>query len=103
MGLKQLDDSDGCVFVYSSPDSSEVFAVGVYVDNLQIVHSVDIDADGEAADSSSFLARFLLQLRADWDVVDEGPMVDLLAIQARYISDGSITLHQEDYVKKLIQ
>ena len=29
-------------------------------------------------------------------------MVDLLAIEARYNKDGSITLHQEGYVKKLV-
>eukprot|EP00966_Prymnesium_polylepis_P106575 2467657-Prymnesium_polylepis.1 len=42
------------------------------------------------------------KLRADWEVVDEGPMDDLLAIQVRHNDDGTITLHQEAYVRKLI-
>lgn len=76
--------------------------VGIYVDNLQIVHSATINDDGEAADPDSFLAFFLRHLRADWDVVDEGVMEDLLAIQARYNDDGSVTLHQTKYVEKLL-
>eukprot|EP00966_Prymnesium_polylepis_P028851 668804-Prymnesium_polylepis.1 len=68
MGLKRLDDSDGCIFVNSDPNSSEIFAIGVYVDNLQIVHSAKLDADGEAVDKHSFYAKFIDKLRADWDV-----------------------------------
>ena len=40
MGLRQLDDSDSCVFIYDDPSGTETFAVGIYVDNLQIVHSL---------------------------------------------------------------
>ena len=65
MGLRQLDDSDDCVFVYDDPDSKEIFAVGIYVDNLQIVHSADVDVDGVPADSNSFYAKFIDRLRAD--------------------------------------
>ena len=36
MGLRQLDDSDSCVFIYD-PSGTETFAVGIYVDNLQVV------------------------------------------------------------------
>lgn len=100
-GLQQCG-SDECVFVWRPNDaSSEVFAVGVYVDNLQIVHSAPIDSNGNALDADSFLARFLANLRRDWDVVDEGVMEDLLAIQVRYNDDGSITLHQAKYIDKL--
>ena len=35
IGLRQLEDSDNCVWVYDDPDSIETFVVGIYVDNLQ--------------------------------------------------------------------
>ena len=102
MTMRQLDDSDACVFTYDDPAGKETLTVGVYVDNLQVVHSSDIDANGDAVDKSSFLHRFLTQLRSDWDIVDEGPMEDLLAMETKYNSDGTITLHQEKYVRKLL-
>ena len=34
MGLRQLDDSDDCVFVYDDPNKLETFALGIYVDNM---------------------------------------------------------------------
>ena len=37
-------------------------------------------------------------LTADWEVVDEGPMEDLLGIEVIYNSDGSIKLHQQKYI-----
>ena len=78
------------------------FVVGLYVDNLQIVHSVDIDDKGNAP-PGSFCASFLKALNETWvwDVIDEGPMVDLLGIQVRHNADGSITLNQEAYIDKL--
>ena len=102
MAMRQLDDSDSCVFTYDDPTGKETLTVGVYVDNLQVVHSSAIDANGDAVDKSSFLHRFLTELRSDWDIVDEGPMVDLLAIETKYNTDGSVTLHQEKYVRKLL-
>ena len=77
MRLRQLDDSDDCVFVWDDPSGKEKFAVGIYVDNMQIVHSAELDSDGIALDSNSFYAKFMSQLRDDWDIVDEGPMTDL--------------------------
>lgn len=103
LGLRQCT-SDECVFLWrpESPEDKEVFVVGIYVDNLQIVHSSPMGDDGNATDPDSFLAFFLDKLRTDWDIVDEGTMEDLLAIQARYNSDGSITLHQTKYIEKLL-
>ena len=43
MGLRQLDDSDDCVFVWDDPAGKETFAVGIYVDNMQIVHSAELN------------------------------------------------------------
>ena len=97
MGLRQLDDSDGCVFVYDDPSGAETFAVGIYVDNLQIVHSAQLNSDGDAIDPNSYYAKFMIQLRKDWDVVDEGPMEDLLGIECTTNLDGSITLHQSKF------
>jgi hypothetical protein len=101
-GLKPLDDSDPCVFVREDDSDGEIFVVGLYVDNLQIVHSVDIDDKGNAP-PGSFCASFLKALNETWDVLDEGPMIDLLGIQVRYNADGSITLHQEAYIDKLVE
>jgi hypothetical protein len=101
-GLKPLDDSDPCVFVREDDSDGEIFVVGLYVDNLQIVHSVDIDDKGNAP-PGSFCASFLKALNETWDVIDEGPMVDLLGIQVRHNADGSITLHQEAYIDKLVE
>ena len=46
-GFRQLDDSDPCIFALDCPDG-ETLTVGIYVDNLQIVHSATLDADGRA-------------------------------------------------------
>ena len=102
MGLRQLDDSDSCVFIYDDPNGKETFAVGIYVDNLQIVHSAELDPDGRALDPSSYYAKFMNQLRADWEVVDEGPMEDLLGIECTSNSDESITLHQTKYINSML-
>ena len=66
------------------------------------MHSAELDANGDPVDHSSFYHKFIHRLRADWDIVDEGPMVDLLAIEVRANNDGSLTLHQSAYVKKLL-
>ena len=80
MKLRQLDDSDDCVFVWDDPSGKEIFSVGIYVDNMQIVHSAELNESGDAVDANSYYARFMKRLRADWDIVDEGPMTDLLGI-----------------------
>ena len=52
---------------------NEIFSVGIYVDNMQIVHSAELDENGIAVDDNSFYAKFMSRLRDDWDVIDEGP------------------------------
>ena len=104
LGLVQLDDSDECVLVApASLAGDEIFAVGLYVDNLQVVHSAKLDDDGVALDKTSIYHKVMSKLHKDWDVVDEGPMVDLLGIQARFNQDGSVTLHQEEYIDKMTE
>ena len=102
VGLRQLDDSDNCVWCYDDPTGKEVFTLGVYVDNLQVVHSAALDDEGNALDKQSFYHKFITQLRSDWDIVDEGKMVDLLGIQIEYNSNLSITLHQSKYIDAMI-
>ena len=102
MGLRQLDDADDAVFVWDDPKGDEKFAIGVYVDNLQIVHSAALDENGDAIDGDSFYSKFMSRLRDDWDVVDEGPMSDLLGIDCDRKSDGSILLNQSKYVQKML-
>lgn len=49
MKLRQLDDSDDCVFVHDDPSGNETFSIGIYVDNMQIVHSAELNENGDAA------------------------------------------------------
>ena len=102
MKLRQLDDSDDCVFVWDDPSGKEIFSIGIYVDNMQIVHSAELNESGDAVDADSYYAKFMKQLRADWDIVDEGPMTDLLGIDCDKQPDGSILLHQGRYVRKML-
>jgi hypothetical protein len=76
--------------------SKERLVLGVYVDNLQIVHS------SEASDTSSQYSQFMTAIARDWDVEDEGEMVDLLGIEIKRNSNGSITLHMKKYIRKLL-
>ena len=69
----------------------------MYVDNLQIVHSCS------PSDRTSKMHSFLRDVQKEWDIEDEGEMVDTLGSQIRRHDDGSITLHQEKYVHKLVK
>ena len=102
MGLRQLDDSDGSVWVLDGAHGGEIFKVGIYVDNLQIVHSVPFSTDGSVSKPDSYLAKFMQALQRDWDVEDEGSMVDLLGMEVLVNPDGSITLHQTKFIDKMV-
>ena len=103
MGLRRLDDSDDCVYIYDAPTGSdERFLVGIYVDNLQIATSALLDANGNALDANSFYAKFIAAVHNDWDVIDEGEMIDLLSIQVRRNDNGSITLHMSNFIDNLL-
>lgn len=99
-GFVPLDDSDSCIFVRDCADG-ETLTVGIYVDNLQIVHSVALDKAGRGPEGCAYNA-FMQQLAARWDVTDEGPMEDLLGIEVQYNNDGSIKLHQRKYIDKVV-
>ena len=43
-----------CVFVYDDPEGKEIFAIGMYVDNIQAVHSAELNDDGDPVDDNSF-------------------------------------------------
>jgi len=98
-GFKALDDSDQCIFTLKCADG-EILTIGVYVDNLQIVHSAELGEDGRGPSGCAYNA-FMDKLASDWDVTDEGPMEDLLGIEVDYNGDGSITLHQRKYIEKI--
>ena len=100
-GFSALDDSDPCVFTRVHPNG-EIITIGVYVDNLQIVHSAVLDANGRGPAGCAY-NTFMDSLARDWDITDEGPMEDLLGIEVDYLTDGAIKLHQTSYVKKLIE
>ena len=99
-GYVALDDSDPCVFTKELPDG-EVVTIGLYVDNLQIVHSVELDSKGRGPRGCEY-NRFMDALASDWSVTDEGPMDDLLGIEIQRNKNGSITLHQRKYIEKLV-
>ena len=82
-GFAALDDSD-------------------YVDNLRIVHSAVLNAEGRGPAGCAYNA-FMGSLARDWDITDEGPMEDLLGIEVDYLADGAIKLHQTSYVNKLVE
>ena len=100
-GFKCHDDSDNCIFSLECP-GGEILTIGVYVDNLQIIHSVELDANGRGPKGCAYNA-FMDALTSSWDVVDEGPMEDLLGIEVDYLEDGSIKLHQTKYIKKIVE
>ena len=97
-GLTQLH-SDPCVFYTSrevdtpSGKRLESMVIGVYVDDLCIAYSHD--------DEDSLYAEFTRNLRDRWEVEDEGPISDLLAVQFAY-SRGKVKLHQQEYIEKLV-
>ena len=100
-GYSALDDSDPCVFT-KLLDDGEIVTIGLYVDNLQIVHSAKLDANGRGPTGCEY-NRFMDALSSDWSVTDEGPMEDLLGIEVERNEDGSITLHQRKYIEKIAQ
>ena len=73
----------------------------MYVDNLQIVHSVELDAKGRGPKGCAYNS-FVDALARDWEVLDEGPMEDLLGIEVKHNENGSITLHQTKYIQKVV-
>ena len=99
-GFRPLDDSDPCIFTRKHA-SGEIITVGIYVDNLQIVHSAKLDATGRGPKGCAY-NEFMDMLAKEWDVTDEGPMEDLLGIEVDYLPDGSIKLHQTAYVRKVV-
>ena len=67
------------------------------MDNLQLIHSASL------SDPATEASRFVADLQRDWEVEDEGPMTDMLAMEVVRNPDGSIKLHQAKYVHKLIR
>jgi hypothetical protein len=55
--------------------------------NLQIVHSAALDSDSLGPEGC-FYNELMQRLKSDWEVVDEGPMEDLLGIEVQRNDDG---------------
>ena len=68
-GFTPLDDSDSMVFTSEQPDG-EVLTIGLYVDNLQVVHSVTVDADGRGPAGCAYNS-FMDALSKEWAVGHE--------------------------------
>ena len=100
-GFVPLSDSDSCVFTRECPNG-EILTIGVYVDNLQIVHSAELDQHGRGP-AGCVYNEFLDAITLEWEVTDEGEMTDLLGIEIDYRADGSIKLHQKAYIDKVVK
>ena len=100
--VRRLEDSDGCVVVCDNEDG-EMLILGLYVDNLIIAHSAKLTEDGTPVDAGSMYAQFTTKLASDWEVEDEGPLKDMLGVEVQRNKDGSITLHQRGYVRKVLE
>ena len=89
--------ADSCVFSKSEKidGKTQKLLVGVYVDDLAVVYSDD--------GPNSLYSRFAARLQSRWAVEDEGPVADLLNVQFESHSDGSFTLHQRNYIDKLVE
>ena len=87
---------ESALATYHASNQHEKLVLCVYVDNLQIVHSSRID------DMDSKVHTFMKAIQAEWDVEDEGQMDDLLGIEIKYNPDGSITLHQQTALEKVV-
>ena len=77
--------------------------LGLYVDNLIIAHSAKLTEDRTPVDAGSMYAQFTTKLASDWEVEDEGPLKDMLGVEVQRNKDGSITLHQRGYVRKVLE
>ena len=67
-GFTPLDDSDECVFTRTHADG-EIITIGVYVDNMQLVHSVALDANGKGPAGcayNAFMAALSDPVSRDW-------------------------------------
>ena len=75
----------------------------IAIDNLIIAHSAKLNEDGTPVNASSMYAQFTTKLAKDWEVEDEGPLKDMLGVEVQRNENGSITLHQRGYVRKVLE
>ena len=69
------------MYVYDDSAGEEILAVGLYVDNLTIVHSAPLQPNGDPVDQNSFYATLIGRLQHDWEVEDEGRLDDMLGVE----------------------
>ncbi|EOD37102.1 hypothetical protein EMIHUDRAFT_252205 [Emiliania huxleyi CCMP1516] len=62
----------------------------------------ELDGDGNAIDPNSYYAKFKAAFESEWDIVDEGEVDDVLAMQVVRNDNGSVTIHMEKYVEKVL-
>ena len=53
------------------------------------MHSARLNDNGRGPNGCAYNA-FMDRLAVEWDVVDEGPMEDLLGIEIDYLPNGSV-------------
>ena len=86
--------SDPCVFTYDGSKQGDRLVLGCYVDDIMVIHS----NDGPDSIFTNFRDAFFKR----WDAEDEGHMTDLLNVQIQKNPDGSILLHQQPYIEKMV-
>ena len=84
-------DADPCIFVHTN-DKGEKTYIALYVDDLLIA--------GENEDDIAEIKRLLA---AEFDMKDLGIAKKFLGMQIEYGVDGSIKIHQEQYIRELLK
>jgi hypothetical protein len=93
--LKQ-SSQDSCVFycrhTVTTPSGpcEETLLLGLYVDDVFACYSHD--------DKYSLYHRFTTDLKARWDVEDEGEVSDLLSVEIDGATEGEVTIRQVAYI-----
>ena len=87
--------ADPCVFTLNNADGHDRLILGIYVDDVMVLHS------SKASDSA--YERFRSAFFSRWEAEDEGHMTDLLNVQIRREDNGDITLHQEPYITSMME
>ena len=85
----QVSNEDPCLF-YSTAESHKLI-IALYVDDGLV-----------AAENTDDLEHFLLDLRSQF-CVTVSPLACFLGLQMRQLQDGTISVSQENYTKKVLQ
>lgn len=86
----QQCDSDPCIFIRTNPRNGERTYIALYVDDLII-----------AGDNEEDIATIKRRLSERFDMKDLGIARKFLGMEIEYGKDGSIKIHQNQYIQQL--